>query len=153
MLWRVSRRHLARHPWQIGLSVLGVALGVAVALSIDLANGSARRAFALATEAVTGRTTHQIVGGPIGLDETLYRTLRVALGVRDAAPVVAADVAPPPSPGRTFPLFGIDPLVEPAFRPPLTAASAGGGIRSGRDRVALLLQQIHPPQGERAARG
>src|SRR3989304_2999376 len=86
MLWRVSRRHLARHPWQIGLSVLGVALGVAVALSIDLANGSARRAFALATEAVTGRTTHQIVGGPIGLDETLYRTLRGARGAARRRP-------------------------------------------------------------------
>lgn len=145
MLWRVSRRHLARHPWQIGLSVLGVALGVAVALSIDLANGSARRAFALATEAVTGRTTHQIVGGPIGLDETLYRTLRVALGVRDAAPVVAADVAAPAFPGRTFHLFGIDPLVEPAFRPHLTAASAGGGIRSGRDRFALLVELLTRP--------
>jgi len=30
--------------------VLGIALGVAVALSIDLATESARRAFALATE-------------------------------------------------------------------------------------------------------
>jgi len=64
LLRRASRRHLLRHPGQIGLSVLGIALGVAVALSIDLATESARRAFVLATEAVTGRATHQIVGGP-----------------------------------------------------------------------------------------
>ena len=35
LLWRASLRHLLRHPGQIGLSVLGIALGVAVALSID----------------------------------------------------------------------------------------------------------------------
>ncbi len=39
----------------------------------------------LATEAVTGRATHQISGGPSGLDEGLYRELRLALGVRSAA--------------------------------------------------------------------
>ena len=87
LLWRASRRHLARHPWQIGLSILGVALGVAVALSIDLATESARRAFALSTEAVAGRATHQIVGGPSGLAESVYRMLRLTLGVRSAAPV------------------------------------------------------------------
>jgi len=63
LLRRASQRHVQRHPWQFGLAVLGIALGVAVAVSIDLANGSARRAFALATEAVTGRATHQVVGG------------------------------------------------------------------------------------------
>jgi putative ABC transport system permease protein len=41
--------------------VLGVALGVAVVVSIDLANASARRAFTLSSEAVTGRATHQVV--------------------------------------------------------------------------------------------
>ena len=54
MLWRASARHLARHPWQIGLSIVGIALGVAVALSIDLANESARRSFALFAESVAG---------------------------------------------------------------------------------------------------
>ena len=45
-------------------------------ISIDLANGSALRAFSLATEAVSGRATHQIVGGPSGLPEDVYRRLR-----------------------------------------------------------------------------
>ena len=68
-LARIALRYLRRHPWQLALAVLGIALGVAVAVSIDLANESARRAFALATEAVTGRATHQIVGGPSGLPD------------------------------------------------------------------------------------
>src|SRR5215470_19713182 len=92
-LWRASIGHLLRHPWQMGLSVLGIALGVAVAVSIHLANDSARRAFDLATEAVTGRATHQIVGGPSGLAESVYGDLRVGLGIRRAAPIVEGDAA------------------------------------------------------------
>ena len=66
ILLRASVRHLARHPWQAALSVLGIALGVAVVVSVDLASESARRAFALAAEGVTGRATHEIVGGSGG---------------------------------------------------------------------------------------
>ena len=64
LLTKTSLRYLLRHPWQIGLSILGVALGVAVVVAIDLANSTRTRAFALSTETVTGRATHQIVGGP-----------------------------------------------------------------------------------------
>ena len=73
LLTRSSLRYLLRHPWQFGLAVLGVALGVAVVVSIDLANASARRAFTLSTEAVTGRATHQVAGGPEGLTDTARR--------------------------------------------------------------------------------
>src|SRR5919204_372386 len=52
ILLKTSLRHLLRHPWQVGLAILGVALGVAVVVSIDLANDSARRAFALSTDTI-----------------------------------------------------------------------------------------------------
>ncbi len=116
-LARLALRHLRQHPWQLGLAWLGIALGVAVAVSIDLANESARRAFALATEAVAGRATHQILGGPSGLPEELYRTLRVDLGARAAAPVVVGDVASLDVPGRTFTVLGVDPFADAPFRP------------------------------------
>ena len=37
-LARLAGRQLSSHPWQLGLAILGIALGVAVAVSIDLAN-------------------------------------------------------------------------------------------------------------------
>ena len=92
-LARLAVRQLRTHPWQLGLAILGIALGVAVAVSIDLANASALRAFGLATEAVSGRATHQILGGPSGLPDDLYRRLRLDIGVRRAAPIVDGDVA------------------------------------------------------------
>ena len=59
-LLTVARRTLMRNPWQSVLMILGIALGVAVVVAIDLANASASRAFDLSTDAVLGRTTHAI---------------------------------------------------------------------------------------------
>lgn len=124
-LIKTSYRHMLRQPWQLLLAILGVALGVAVVVSIDLANSSARRAFALSTETLTGRATHQIVGGPTGVDEQLYRQLRVDLGVRQAAPLVEGYAAAPNYPGLTLHVLGIDAFAEAPFRPYLVPASTG----------------------------
>ena len=75
-LRNIGWRYLLRHPWQSVLMVVGIMLGVAVVVSIDLANESASRAFDLSVESVAGRATHEIVGGPQGLDEAIYTWLR-----------------------------------------------------------------------------
>jgi putative ABC transport system permease protein len=144
MLLRASFRHLVRHPWQTALAILGIALGVAVAVSIDLANESARRAFALSTEAVTGRATHQIVGPSAGLDERLVPRLTRELGVHPVAPVVEAWVGVESAPGRTLELLGIDPFSEGPFRPYLGRGPGGGGGVLGRlvtEPGAVLLSR------------
>lgn len=122
LLRHASLRALSRHPWQIVLALIGVALGVAVVVAIDLANQSARRSFTLSTNSVVGRATHQIVGGPNGLSEDVYADLRVA-GVRAIAPVVESHVAD--SSGRVFHLLGVDPFAEAPFRPYVTRLGAG----------------------------
>jgi putative ABC transport system permease protein len=120
----------------MGLAILGVALGVAVVVSIELANASARRAFTLSTEAVTGRATHQVIGGPDGLPDTAFRDLALADGVGGTiamAPVVEGyGVLPTPSGkgGRLLRILGVDPFSEPPFRPYL---KAGGGDRNARE--------------------
>ena len=136
LLWRSSFRYLQQHPWQIGLSLLGVALGVAVVVAIDLANESARRAFVLSTNSIVGRATHQIVGGPNGLSEDVYRTLRTEGRVRALAPVVESDVAATDYPGRIFHLLGIDAFAEAPFRPYLGSL----GDSTGNDFLQFLTQ-------------
>ncbi len=116
ILARASRRYLWRHPWIVGLSVLGVALGVAVVVAVDLANASARRAFLLSVEALSGKASHEIVGGPAGVDESVYRRLRVELGVQESAPVVEGYARTLERPGRTLHLLGVDPFAEGRFR-------------------------------------
>jgi len=126
VLWRASLRYLLRHPWQMGLSFVGVALGVAVVVAIDLANASAQRAFLLSTDSVVGRATHQIVGGSRGIPEDVFRAVRIEAGVRLAAPVVEGDVAAPDYPGRTFRVLGVDPFAEAPFRPYLAGLNSRG---------------------------
>jgi putative ABC transport system permease protein len=98
-----------------------------VVLAIDLANESARRGFALFAETLAGRATHQVLGGPGGLDEAVYRRLRLEAGVRQAAPVVERDVALVDRPGVVLHLLGVDPFAEPPFRSFAGASGAGEG--------------------------
>ncbi len=116
LLQRSSWRYLLRHPWLFGLSILGVALGVAVVVSIDIANDSAEKAFNLSAERVTGTTTHQIVGSAGPLDDDIYRALRVEHGIRPSAPVVQGYVLTDTT-NRTLQVLGIDPLADAPFRP------------------------------------
>jgi putative ABC transport system permease protein len=127
LLRRSGRRYLQRHPWQLALSVLGVALGVAVVVSIDLANESAMRAFRVSMEAVSGKATHQIVSGATGLDESVYPHLRVEMGLDRIAPVVEGNLAVAGQ-GRLLRVLGIDPFAEAPFRSRFGAMFETGGI-------------------------
>jgi putative ABC transport system permease protein len=92
VVYRANFSYLVRHPWQLSLSLLGISIGVAVIVAVDLANDSARKAFLLSMDAVTGEATHQVIGGPRGIEETLYTRLRVEHGIRSLAPVVEGNV-------------------------------------------------------------
>ncbi len=115
-LLRLAWRHCRRRPLQSIFLVVGVAIGVAMIVAIDLANGSANRAFALGTEQITGRATHQVVGGPAGVDASFYARLRRELGFRLSAPVVESYVSVPQLDAQPMRLLGIDPFAEPPFR-------------------------------------
>jgi putative ABC transport system permease protein len=73
-----SLRHLLRHPAQLALALLGLTLGVATIVAVDIATASSQRAFELSLRAVNGAATHEILAGPAGIDERLYVRLRGA---------------------------------------------------------------------------
>jgi putative ABC transport system permease protein len=125
---------LFRHSWQLALAVLGIALGVAVVVAIDVANGSAQRAFELSSDAIVGKATHQIVGFSGEVPQDLYRNLRVDQGVRDLAPVVQGDFTISGFDGRVFSILGIDPFAESGFRSYL-----GDTLRSDFDLSRFLV--------------
>lgn len=116
-LLKTTLRDLARRPWQTGLMVLGVALGVAVVIAIDLANTSARRGFELSTQAITGRATHRIVGASrADLPQELFRQVRAEWGYRQSAPIVEGLGLAPDLDEQPLRLFGVDALAEAPFR-------------------------------------
>jgi putative ABC transport system permease protein len=135
LIWRALLRHPLRHPWQLGLAILGIALGVAVVLAVDLAKASARQSFTLAMDRVTGQATHRIVGGARGVPETLYAALRLERGIRQAGPVLAGYLPHADQKGQLLQILGVDPFAEGPFREP--AADLTGG---DFNLTALLLE-------------
>ena len=127
-LARSSRRYLLRHPLLTALAVLGVALGVAVSVAVDLANTSALRAFELSGEAVTGTATHQVVGGPGGVDGALVARIAAEVGA-PVAPVVEGAARVARQPARVVSVLGVDPFAEAAFRP--FVGGPGSGLDAG----------------------
>ncbi len=117
VLWKVGLRYLLRHRWQSLLMVLGITLGVAVVVAIDLANASAQRAFELSAEAVAGSATHEITGGPEGLDDSLYTRLRCSGPVETATPALSVYVSSPQLGGQPLQLLGVDPFSSGPFLP------------------------------------
>ena len=133
----LSLRTLLRHPIQFAIMALGIALGVAVMVGIDIANASAARAFDLSTSAVTGRATHAIVGSAQGVDEPIYARLRTDPQWRnklESAPVVIAYAVSPQLGEVPFTLLGIDPFAEAPFRSYL-----GAQQQTRQETIASLL--------------
>ncbi len=126
MLWSASFRHLLRHPVQLLLALLGLALGVATIVAVDVATGSAARAFELSVAAVQGPATHELDGGPAGLDEALYVHLARTLHHVRVNPVIDGYVTVA---DQSLQLLGIDPLAVAGF---------GSGEGEGEGGAAAL---------------
>ncbi|HEY9838914.1 MAG TPA: hypothetical protein V6D23_00560, partial [Candidatus Obscuribacterales bacterium] len=113
---KLSLSALGRHWLQSLLLLLGLALGTAVVVAVDLANQSASRSFAIAQEAFSGKTTHRIIASAGGsVPESLYRRLRRE-GLQTVAPLLTGRVQVRQWQNRPLRLLGIDPLAEAPFR-------------------------------------
>ncbi len=140
ILLRTGLRNLLWRPWQSTLSIIGIVIGVAVVLAIDIANDSARRAFQFANNVVAGHTTHHIIGGPRGLDEDLYRRLRVEKAIRGTVPVVEGHVQLGDGSGRRLQVLGIDPMADPMLLAGEQSTAGWNPVQllSTRDAAVLL---------------
>jgi putative ABC transport system permease protein len=105
---RISWAYFRRHLLQSLLLILGVALGVAMVLAIDLANQGAERAFTLATRTLSGSVTHRLKSGAPGIPEALYARLRLQWPDYRLTPVVSGYVRL--TDGRPLRLIGTDLL-------------------------------------------
>lgn len=156
-LWAASLRHLLRHPAQLVLALLGLSLGVGTIVAVDIATASSRRALELSMEAVNGAATHQIIGGPEGIDERWYVELRTRGGWPGSsapalAPIVEGYVAVR---DRTMQLVGVDPFASRELessatgRPmlPGTGSRREAGGESQAQRMDALREWFIEPGG------
>ncbi len=111
LLLKSSWRFHARHPLQLLLSMLGIVLGVSIVTSVLITNHSAIRAFALSSEALYGKATHQIVAA-LGIQDQAAAQFIQQNPQYKITPVVESDVA---LNDELVTLIGVDPFRENAF--------------------------------------
>lgn len=124
LLLRAGLRYQLRHPWQAALALIGILMGVAVVLAVDLANEAAKASFALSAEQLQGAATHRVVAADGRVPESVYTQRFLVPGQPPMAPVITAPVRVAGRDGR-FRLVGLDLFAEGPFRGALPGAITG----------------------------
>ena len=131
LLRLISLPYIQQNPLRVGLTILGVAFGVAVFVAIRVTNLSTLRAFSETVDAVSGRTQLQVSGEVAGVDQGLYPRIRSMPGLAAAVPVVTGYAAAEDWEGEVLFVLGIDVFLDRDVRDYHLVASEGA------DREAL----------------
>ena len=115
--WFILRR-VVHEPLRSGLTALGIALGVAVVVAIQLTNASSLAGFETALNTVSGRTSLEIVSAGGGVDELELPQLEWLRAYGEVAPVIEGDLVFRQSghPTEVLRLLGVDVLRDQPFR-------------------------------------
>ena len=111
----VSIGYIRKHILQNLLLVIGIAFGVALVVSVDIANQSASRSFTLSKEMLSTKSTHRISGAYSDFDEKIYNDVKLNLGIRNIAPIVEDYVNIVELGGRAVRLLGTDFFADLIF--------------------------------------
>jgi putative ABC transport system permease protein len=137
LAWREWRHH----PWRHALVMLAVALGVALAFSVQVINDSALSEFGAAVRAANGEPDLSLRAGADGLDDALLDRVQLHPVVRQASPVLEVDTYAATVDGRRVALrvLGVDLLQVAAVAPELLPQPAAGEDRlAGFDPEAVF---------------
>jgi putative ABC transport system permease protein len=110
----LSLRHWLRHPVRAGLTLFGVALGVAVTISVDLISGEILHAHRRTLEAIAGKAELTVTAGESGMDRAAVDAVRGVPGVKWAEPLLEMMLVEPDK-GPVM-LLGVDFLEESPMR-------------------------------------
>src|SRR5262245_7530420 len=116
LLTTISLRHVMRHRLRTALTIFGIALGVAVIVSIAIVNRSLTTSFQSTIDQIAGKAVLQVANGESGIAEALFPTIRDTEGVRDAAAAVEAFLPIANKPGERLFIYGVDLLTDFAIR-------------------------------------
>ena len=128
LFYRLIVRPLFREPVRTALTILAIALGVAVVLAIDLAGDAAAGSFRSSMETLAGDNDLEVTasgGVPeniVGTLVTLPYSIRVSPRIEDYAVIVATK--------KSLPLIGLDLVSE-------GSVYAQSDVRNSGDAVAL----------------
>jgi putative ABC transport system permease protein len=126
-IWRrLLLAQLRESPGRLAVTVLAIALGVALGVAVFLVNNAALNEFGLATKRLVGEADIVVRGPPEGFPEQLFARLAADAAVSVASPVLELEVA---LPGRreTLQVLGVDPFRAATLQPALIG-DVGDGL-------------------------
>ncbi len=126
-VWRLLLiSQLRESPVRLSVTVLAIALGVALGAAVYLVNNAALNEFGLATKRLVGEADVVVRGPREGFQENLFTRLAHDEAVSTASPVLELEVA---LPGRrdTLKVLGIDPFRAATLQPALIG-DIGDGV-------------------------
>ena len=109
-LLRASLRYLAVHPAQSVLGVLGVALGVAIVVGIQITQESSKRAFDASMRSVFGANTHHVIAAEEYFDEGVLGDIRRLAPSLHPTPVLEGTLQIDVESRPRMRLLGVDPI-------------------------------------------
>lgn len=107
-------RHVWRRPVRTSLTIVGIAVGVALFVAISAINDSTLAFFRTNVGAMTGKARFTILGAESGFGEETIEIARKVPGVKSAVPMIEAQARHVGA--KTLVVFGIDLLQEAAVR-------------------------------------
>lgn len=120
------------------LTVVAIALGVALGTTVHLVNHSAAVEFEAAVRALSGDADLRIAGPRSGFDETLYPALAQRPEVAVASPVLELDAALADREGERLRIVGLDPFRALQLQPDLLGDAGNRLLDLLRPRTAML---------------
>jgi putative ABC transport system permease protein len=138
LVWRVLvHSQLREQPGRLCITVLAIALGVALGAAVYLVNSAALNEFGLATKRLVGEADVVVRGPREGFPESLFTDLARDPAVRLASPVLELEVALPGS-RDTLEVLGLDPFRAAALQPALIAEVEAGALELFQPDAIML---------------
>ena len=112
----ITFRHLRHHKGRTLLSMIGIALGVAVFISVQTAIYTAIESFNASVDHVSGKANFQITSFGRGFSEEVYLKIKKVPGVKAATPVIQYVSKIDEPVGEPLYLLGVDVFSDRPFR-------------------------------------
>ena len=112
----ITLRHLRYHKGRTLLSMVGIALGVAVFISVQTAIHTAIESFNASVDHVSGKANLQVTSFGRGFPEEVYLKVKKVPGVKAATPVIQYVSKMDEPIGEPLYLLGIDVFSDRPFR-------------------------------------
>lgn len=141
---QLARGALAASGFRIALTLLCIALGVALAGAVHTVHTSALAEIDRAARTLAGAADMEIRGARSGFDDALFAVIAARPEVAVASPVVDLQAALPNGKG-TLRVLGIDPFRAARLQPAFVASAAATGSGSAAELLDDEVLWLSPP--------